>query len=554
MRAERGNPYSLFVLHPAMSQLVDNDGRHFTFTPVQLVTRPDGLVVPANSAVDEPDRGNPESWGFCVGDGGTANPHFQRWAKPDTAAGFVPNIRSLHSAIEHTKHALDMCFACWFDGPVLSAVEETRGAILGNGLVRTSALTLTGADVSTPEAVGFLQDFGVGLDVGDQFGRVLTLVVNLGHATPHDIAGAMADVGYSAAFRQLPRALLFALSLAIHDPAPVEPGMPFLDKWRCACMVFGTLGSEVTYMPAYLNNMLAYNRTHPLIPAGVVAPRFYIHCRQWMVGLGEYVDEMVAVDGDHGAGIHRNYTLPAQIRERSDEMRAQLMGTTYAFETGIEPARAEVATNLAAEFATMTQIERAHASARRRQSRARAGQETEEQRQQRVEANRRMMAERLGATSGSQSDSPGRSPERDAAHPTGAQRIDGEARLRSLAARYAHFSRENNRATAWNTLQSELHHAMREQCRIDAAERQRRAHAAINARRPGASGPSRPLVQHAEEDPGLSAASKRKGKKAISRQQGEELARANAEREALRVRQREEQREARRLARQIGGN
>ena len=70
---------------------------------------------------------------------------------------------------------------------------------------------------------------------------------------------------------------------------------------------------------------------------------------------------------------------------------------------------------------------------------------------------------------------------------------------------------------------------------------------------PGPSGPSKPTAW-AEDVPGESTRSKRKGKKAISRERAEEHRQALEAKEQLRIAQREEQKEASRKAFAIGGS
>ena len=108
-------------------------------------------------------------------------------------------------------------------------------------------------------------------------------------------------------------------------------------------------------------------------------------------------------------------------------------------------------------------------------------------------------------------------------------------------------------ATALGEWESEKRCAMRAACELAAAEKLAAEEAALAARKPGASGPSKPAVW-AQGAPGASAQSKVQGQKAASLERSAAHQQALEEKEKLRIAQLEEQREARRQAFEIGGS
>lgn len=132
---------------------------------------------------------------------------------------------------------------------------------------------------------------------------------------------------------------------------------------------------------------------------------------------------------------------------------------------------------------------------------------------------------------------------------------EDKARLKfqSWARQLRKLDRHWRFATALGKWESEKRGAMRAACELAAAEKLAAEEAALAARKPGASGPSKPAVW-AQGAPGASAQSKVQGQKAASLERSAAHQQSLDDNEKLRIAQLEEQREARRQAFEIGGS
>ena len=113
--------------------------------------------------------------------------------------------------------------------------------------------------------------------------------------------------------------------------------------------------------------------------------------------------------------------------------------------------------------------------------------------------------------------------------------------------------RQSRLATAWNAFEEEKRREVRAACDASADAKLARQEAALDNRKPGPSGPSKPAAW-GEEAPGISEQSKAKGEREESIEKAAEHAHALRQKEAQRIAELETQKEFRRKAFEIGGS
>ena len=113
--------------------------------------------------------------------------------------------------------------------------------------------------------------------------------------------------------------------------------------------------------------------------------------------------------------------------------------------------------------------------------------------------------------------------------------------------------RQSRLATAWNAFEEEKRREVRAACDASAEAKLARQEAALDNRKPGPSGPSKPAAW-GEEAPGISEQSKAKGEREESFEKAAEHAHALRQKEAQRIAELETQKEFRRKAFEIGGS